>query len=103
MVIEKTEACWVIDVNGKGVALDQPAANAACSVNRIAAGEVLRQICLRNLTGVILVDFVSMPDRYNRPLLDLLRATAEIDARTHVVDVTALGIVELTRCNEQRS
>ena len=103
LVIEKTEACWVIDVNGKGVALDQPAANAACSVNRIAAGEVLRQICLRNLTGVILVDFVSMPDRYNRPLLDLLRATAEIDARTHVVDVTALGIVELTRCNEQRS
>ena len=99
LVIDKTEACWVIDVNGKGVALDQPAEQAALAVNRIAAVEVLRQICLRNLTGVILVDFVSMPDRYNQPLLELIQATAEIDTRTRVVDVTALGIVEMTRRN----
>jgi len=99
LVIEKTEACWVIDVNSKGAALDIPADNAALAVNRIAAVEALRQMNLRNLTGVILVDFVSMPDKYNRMLLDTLQATAQKDARTRVVDVTALGIVEMTRRN----
>lgn len=103
LVIEKTEACWMIDVNGKGVALNQPAENAALAVNRLAAYEVLRQICLRNLTGAILVDFVSMPDKFNGQLLDLLTEAARLDARTRVVDITALGIAELTRCNETRS
>jgi len=97
LVIDKTEACWVIDVNGKDVALDMPEDNAALYVNRLAATEALRQICLRNMTGVILVDFVSMHARYRPLLMHALEERAQVDVRLRVVDMTALGIVEMTR------
>ena len=97
LVVEKTEAAWVVDVNGKGHVLDTPDGNAALAVNLTAGEEILRQINLRNMTGMILVDFVSMPAKYGETLMAALRKAAETDERLRVVDMTALGVVEMTR------
>jgi ribonuclease G len=97
LVIERTEACTVVDVNSRGVMPDMPADNAALYVNRLAAREVLRQMCLRDITGVILVDFVSMHAKYRRIFWEELSTLVGIDERVRLVDMTQLGFVELTR------
>ena len=97
LVIDHTEACWVIDVNSKGYLANAPADNAAYAVNRVAAHEVARQMCLRNMTGAVLVDFVNMSADLRHKLLDDLNALAAIDERLHVAGLTKLGFAELTR------
>lgn len=105
LVIEKTEAMYVIDVNsGKNIT---PKDNAAyiCQINLEAADEIMRQIRLRNLTGMILVDFINMEDPgKDDSLLRELRILAKKDPiQTTVVDMTALGLVEITRKKTTRS
>lgn len=97
LVIDHTEACWVIDVNSKGCLANAPADNAAYAVNRVAVHEALRQMCLRNMTGAVLVDFINVSADLRRKLLEELRAVAAVDTRTHVVGLTKLGFAELTR------
>ncbi|MCL2353552.1 MAG: ribonuclease E/G [Defluviitaleaceae bacterium] len=97
IVIEQTEACVVIDVNsskcftgGDGV---------RCSINMEAAKEALFQIRLRNLSGIIIIDFLRMNIKENMyKLLDFLQAEAKKDRMAIVVvGETTLGLVELTR------
>lgn len=84
--IDETEAATVIDVNGT-----LPFA----ALNRAALSEVARQIRLRNLSGIILVDLVGTPDR---GLRDYLReAVAEDPCRVDVYSISKLGLLELTR------
>lgn len=95
IVIEKTEACIVIDVNtGKLV----------CSTSRFttnceAAKEIARQLRLRNLSGIIIIDFVSMSKTEdNRKLHQLLEYEVGKDrVRVNVVGMTKLGLMQLTR------
>lgn len=97
LVIEHTEACWVVDVNSRGYATDLPAAEAALAVNRIAAKEVCRQMCLRDMTGAVLVDFINLPADYRPLVWQALKDVAGRDNRIHLVDFTKLGFAELTR------
>ena len=86
LVIDQTEAATVIDINGT---LPAP------ELNRNALQAIARQIRLRNLSGIILVDLVSRPDRGLCPLLRDL--TADDPCQVDVYGISKLGILELTR------
>lgn len=99
LIIEPTEALTVIDVNsGKNDAGRVPA-EAIRKLNLEAAEEIALQLRLRNLSGIILVDFVNMAEeKSGRELLEHLRELVRHDRmKTTVVDITPLGLVEITR------
>lgn len=106
LIIEPTEAMTVIDVNSgkgsnqKGMAQGQ----LYLKTNREAAFEIARQLRLRNLSGMIMVDFINMGSaEEDQNLLMYLRECLEKDpVKTRLVDMTALGIVEITRKKESR-
>lgn len=105
LVIEKTEAMYVIDVNsGKNISKKENA-EYIYQINMEAASEIMRQIRLRNLTGIIMIDFINMEDSAkDHALLQQLRVLAKKDSiLTTIVDITALGIVEITRKKTTKS
>lgn len=100
LVIEPTEALTVIDVNTeKAIEGKRNKETTFFKINREAAREAARQIRIRNISGIILIDFIGMKDREHvRALLDELQDECQRDSvRTTVVDITKLGLVELTR------
>ncbi len=101
LVIEKTEAMNVVDVNtGKAIAgkKTEPEAH-FLKINCEAAEEVLRQIRLRDLTGMILVDFINMKlETSNQELIRVLQeGCAQDPLGSRFVDLTGLGIAEIVR------
>ena len=107
--IEHTEAMTVIDVNtGKNQAIHENRAGsksrAVLEVNMEAAGEIARQIRLRNLSGIIVTDFIDMDKEEDREaLMQALRdQTADDPCSVHVVDLTALQLCEMTRKRVKR-
>ncbi len=105
LIIEKTEAMYVIDVNsGKNIVKKESAAY-IYEINIEAANEIMRQIRLRNLTGMILVDFINMEENEKiEALLQELRVLAKKDhIQTTIVDMTPLGLVEITRKKTTKS
>lgn len=105
LVIERTEAMYVIDVNSGKNITKKDNAEYIYQINMEAADEIMRQIRLRNLSGMILVDFINMEDgKKDAALLQELRALAKKDRiLTSVVDITALGLVEITRKKTTKS
>lgn len=101
LVIEPTEAMTVIDVNSGKASADKSIArkNLYLQINLEAAKEIARQLRLRNLSGMIMVDFINMDsDKDNKVLMDKLGGCLHMDkVETRLVDMTALGIVEITR------
>ncbi len=100
LIIEPTEAMIVIDVNsGKTEGKGKKSSDFILKVNLEAAKEVARQLRIRNYSGMIMVDFINMESEEDRKkLLDSLDAwLSEDKIRTRLVDMTALGIVEITR------
>ena len=98
LVIEPTEALTAIDVNS-GKQLGGRKNTFLYSVNQEAAREIARQIRLRGISGLILVDFINMPEKdQEERLLGFLQGLVREDpVQTKVVDMTALHLVELTR------
>ncbi|KAA0577692.1 ribonuclease E/G [Azospirillum sp. Sh1] len=92
LVIERTEALTVVDVNAgeRGNPLD---------VNLDAAAEIARQLRLRNVGGIVVVDFVNMRSRGDaeRVLAALSQAVESDPVQTQVYGMSKLGLVELTR------
>lgn len=100
LVIEPTEAMIVIDVNsGKTQGRGRKYEQYILSVNLEAAKEVARQLRLRNYSGMIMVDFINMECEEDKQLLlkKLDGYLKEDKVRTRLIDMTALGIVEITR------
>lgn len=100
LVIEPTEALTVIDVNTeKAIEGKRNRETTFFKINREAAREAARQIRIRNISGIILIDFIGMKDREHvRALFDELQDECQKDGvRTTVVDITKLGLVEITR------
>lgn len=100
LVIEPTEALTVIDVNTqKAIQGKRNRETTFYKINVEAAREAARQIRIRNISGIILIDFISMKDREH--VQALMRELEEIfqkdNVRTTVVDMTKLGLVEITR------
>lgn len=99
LVIEPTEAMTVIDVNtGKNIE-KKSAAEVYFKTNLEAAGEIAAQLRLRNLSGIIIIDFIDMASvEQKEELLSLLRhLLAEDPIKATLVDMTSLGLVEVTR------
>lgn len=99
LIIEPTEAMTVIDVNSGKNEAKKAGEDTYYQVNLEAAGEVARQLRLRNLSGIIIVDFINMAEKERqKELLETLRAlTAKDPLHPRVVDMTPLGLVEITR------
>lgn len=99
IIIDHTEALTVIDVNTKGFVGDTNLSDTAYRTNLEAAREILKQLRLRDIGGIILVDFIDMEkERQKEALLAFLREEVKEErTRTNIVDITALGLVEITR------
>lgn len=100
LVIQPTEALTVIDVNtGKAVAGKKKVQETFLKVNLEAAKEIAKQIRLRNISGIIIIDFIDMElDKHNELLMETLNGYLNKDPiKTTLVDMTALGLVEVTR------
>ena len=104
LMIQPTEALTVIDVNSGKFTAKKKQADAYLKVNLEAAKEIAKQIRLRNLSGIILVDFINMDDSQKmQELLNQFRKYLLLDpVQTNLVDVTALQLVELTRKKVRR-
>ncbi|MBQ7707344.1 MAG: ribonuclease E/G [Lachnospiraceae bacterium] len=99
LVIEPTEAMTVIDVNTGKAIHGNNSEEYIFKINCEAAKEIARQLKIRNLSGIIIIDFISMKnERLNNELLSKLKEyTLKDETPVKVVDITRLGLVELTR------
>lgn len=99
IIIEPTEALTVIDVNSGSFTRSANARETVLWTNCEAAVEIARQLKLRNIGGVVIVDFIDMDSR--RDQLQLLehftQAVRDDSARPQIAQLTELGLVELTR------
>ncbi len=105
LVIDEAEALTVVDVNtGKNTGA-RDAGDTIVATNREAAFELMRQLRLRDIGGIVVADFIDMARVEDREaLLELLKELAARDGgRTTVVDMTPLGLVELTRKRVRQS
>ena len=97
LTFDFTQAATVVDVDSGGFPLSGNPQASAREVNRVACKWLVRLLSLREITGVILVDFVSTDLLGREDLLAYLTDLSIVDSQLHVVDITRLGIVELTR------
>ena len=99
VIIEPTEALTVIDVNSGSFTRSANARETVLWTNYEAATEIARQLKLRNIGGVVIIDFIDMESR--RDQLQLLEHfTSEVrsdSARPQIAQISELGLVELTR------
>ncbi|PKM49740.1 MAG: ribonuclease E/G [Firmicutes bacterium HGW-Firmicutes-7] len=99
LFIQPTEALIVIDVNTSKSVGKKNFEDTVYAINIEAAKEIARQMRLRNLSGIIIIDFIDMQvEAHNKQLLDTLEAIfLEDRIKTTLVDMTPLGLVEVTR------
>ena len=105
LVIDQTEAMTTIDVNTGGFVGSRNFDDTVFKTNLEAAQAIARQLRLRNLGGIIIVDFIDMhSDEHRAAVLDeLRRALARDRTRMTVSGFTALGLVEMTRKRTRES
>ena len=105
LIIQPTEAMTVIDVNtGKNVAKKGVQEN-FLKINKEAAIEIAHQLRLRNLSGIIIVDFMNLASKEaEAELMSTFRAALKNDpVPTQLIDMTKLGLVEVTRKKVRKS
>lgn len=105
LVIEPTEALTVIDVNTGKYTGGKDKQKTIQKINQEAAKEIARQMRLRNLSGMILVDFVDMAEKEAQDaLLRQMRELLKRDPqKAAAVDITELGLMELTRRKQKKT
>ncbi|MGL5805477.1 MAG: Rne/Rng family ribonuclease, partial [Xenococcaceae cyanobacterium] len=99
VIIEPTEALTVIDVNSGSFTRSATARETVLWTNSEAATEIARQLRLRNIGGVVIVDFIDMDSRRDQlKLLEHFNKEIKSDkARPQIAQLSELGLVELTR------
>jgi ribonuclease G len=99
IVIDQTEALVSIDVNTGKYVGKRDFEQTVLKINLESVGEIVRQIRLRDLGGIIIIDFIDMEREEHREQVyrALKRALAEDKARTNVLQISELGLVEMTR------
>ena len=105
IVIQQTEAMTTVDVNTGGYVGHRNLEETIFRTNLEAAVTIARQLRVRNLGGIIVLDFIDMqePD-HRQALLDALQAALASDrAQTHIASVSPLGLVEMTRKRTRES
>ena len=105
LVIQPTEALTVIDVNtGKAIAGKKAVEKHFLKINMEAAKEIAKQLRLRNLSGIIVIDFIDLSEpQAKKQLIEVLEQEIKKDpVKTVFVDMTKLHLVELTRKKVRR-
>jgi ribonuclease G len=104
LVIDHTEAMTVVDVNTGSYTGRRFLEDTILKTNLEACREVVRQLRLRDIGGIIVVDFIDMASPANREavLRDLQAELAKDRTKSYVVEISPLGLVEMTRQNITR-
>ncbi|MCR5105153.1 MAG: ribonuclease E/G [Eubacterium sp.] len=99
IVVDVTEAMTVIDVNTSKAVNGKNVQSIFLKINKEAAQMIARVIRLRNISGIIIVDFINMKDpKATSELIEYLKSEiARDEIKVNFIDVTGLGLVELTR------
>jgi ribonuclease G len=99
IVIDHTEALVSIDVNTGKYVGKRDFEQTVLKINLESVGEIVRQIRLRDLGGIIIIDFIDMEQEDHREQVyrALKRALVDDKARTNVLQISELGLVEMTR------
>ena len=103
LIIEQFETLTIIDINsGKNISKNH---HAICEINKEAAKEIARQLRLRNISGMIIIDFINMKsDKDMQEVVQILKESFKNDPiLTNFIDVTKLGLVEVTRKKTYKS
>ena len=106
IVIDETEALIAVDVNtGSHKNRSGDEKNTLYAVNLEAAAEIARQIRLRNLGGLIIMDFIDMKERRHRNAVyeKMVELMATDKAKNHILPISQLGIMQMTRQRQQES
>jgi ribonuclease G len=100
LIIEHTEAMHVIDVNsGQRLKRDSDQEASALQTNLVSAQEIARQLQLRDMGGIIVIDFIDMVNKENRRILyDKMKEAMKADRAKHsILPPTKFGLVQITR------
>ena len=102
--IDRTEALTVVDVNTGKYIGDDSLEKTVFETNLMAADEIARQLRLRNIGGIIIVDFIDMEEEAHRDaVVERLRSALKDDrSKCNVVGMTGLGLVEITRKKKRK-
>ncbi len=106
IIIDETEALIAIDVNtGSHKNRGGDEKNVIYAVNLEAAAEIARQIRLRNLGGLIIMDFIDMKERRHRNAIyeKMVELMSSDKAKNHILPISQLGIMQMTRQRQQES
>lgn len=99
LIIDRTEALTVIDVNTGKYVGDKNLEETVFETNRIAAIEIARQLRLRNIGGIVVIDFIDMNNsiHIDKIMQTLQQELAKDRTKTSIAGMSSLGLVELTR------
>ena len=106
IIIDETEALIAVDVNtGSHKNRSGDEKNTLYAVNLEAAVEIARQIRLRNLGGLIIMDFIDMKERRHRNAVyeKMVELMSTDKAKNHILPISQLGIMQMTRQRQQES
>ena len=105
IIIEQAETLTAIDVNTGRFAGGKSLEETASLANSQAAEEIMRQVRLRNIGGLIIIDFIEMKQKKNREkIMDILRQqTLRDKAKIDLLPITKLGLVEMSRQRRRES
>jgi ribonuclease G len=105
IVIEQTESLVAIDVNTGKYTGRRNLEETAFNTNMEAAEEIARQLMLRDIGGIVIIDFIDMNDRSHRKrMCDKLEDSFKRDkAKTNILNVSSIGVVEMTRQRVRKS
>ncbi|MFW6157468.1 MAG: Rne/Rng family ribonuclease [Balneolaceae bacterium] len=99
LIFEQTEAMYVVDVNSGPYAAKQKQEDNSLKTNLEAAREVAKQLRLRDIGGIIVVDFIDLRDGKNRKKIydELKKEFKKDQAKTNVIGMSDFGLVQITR------
>ncbi|MEJ1380964.1 MAG: ribonuclease G [Candidatus Sedimenticola sp. (ex Thyasira tokunagai)] len=105
LVLDQTEAMTTIDINTGAFVGHRNQEETIFKTNMEAAQAICRQLRLRNLGGIIIIDFIDMTDEeHKRQVIRALeKCLARDHAKTHISEVSSLGLVEMTRKRTRES
>ncbi len=105
LIIDQTEAMTTVDVNTGGYIGRKTLEETLFKTNLEAAQAIARQLCLRNIGGIIIIDFIDMEDpEHRRQVMRALdKALARDRIKTFVTEMSTLGLVEITRKRTRES
>lgn len=105
LMIEETRACTVIDVDSGNAGAGRSALATAKKVNAAAAREIARHLRLRRIGGLVVIDFLRLPDQAARQAFqkDVSAIFADEPVRTEVIGFTRAGLFELKRPHQART